>query len=438
MIQQNAVDEQLGSARRRSRNGSALLGAAVLLAHLGWVPAPAEPAVPIEELGRVERLPDGTRSHWIWVADPVLRRSALVDVDSGDFLGMVDGGFGLVVPLSAPSRNEVYVPETHYSRGSRGVRTDVLTIYDGTLLAPVAEVVLPPKRAISAVPLAHAALSDDERFVAVFNLTPATSLSIVDLARRSLAAEIEIPGCSLVYPAGDRRLFSLCNDGGLLVVDLDENGGEAVKRRSTPFFDVEKDPLTEGGVRRGDRWYFFTVDGLVHEIDLSGAMAPRFATPWPLVSAEDGGWRLGGRRHTALHEATGRLFVLMHEGGGQESYKDAGSEVWVFDLERRTRLTRIELQNPGPTVMGFPLEFGAGWVWPFDRLSDFLLGLIPAFVEEIQVTQDDRPLLVTSATYGGGMGIYDALDGTLLRRVYSGNMTNVALQAPAFPAGAAR
>jgi len=38
-----------------------------------------------------------------------------------------------------------------------------------------------------------------------------------------------------------------------VVVDLDESGREAAKRRSTPFFDVEKDPLTEDGVRRGDR-----------------------------------------------------------------------------------------------------------------------------------------------------------------------------------------
>lgn len=399
------------------------------------VPLAATASVPVEELGKVERLPDGPTAHWVWVADPVLRRSALVDVDSGDFLGMVDGGFGLVMPLSAPSRGEIYVVETHYSRGSRGVRTDVLTVYDRTSLLPIAEVLLPPKRAISAVPLAHAALSDDQRFAAIFNLTPATSLSIVDLVSRSLVGEIEIPGCSLVYPAGDRRFLSLCNDGGLLVLDIDESGREASKRRTAPFFDVEKDPVTEDGVRRGARWYFFSVDGRVHEVDVSGSDA-RFAPPWSLAAGEDAGWRLGGRRHTALHASSGRLFVLMHEGGGQESYKDPGSEVWAFDLESRERVARIQLENPGPTVMGFPLEFGESWMWPFDGLSGFLLGRLPAFVEEIQVTQDERPLLVTSATFGGGLGIYDAFGGELLRRVYSGNLTNVALQAPAIAGGA--
>jgi methylamine dehydrogenase heavy chain len=408
--------------------GPSLASAALLLCAIGLVVAarPGFGEVPIGELGRVERLPDPPGDHWVWVADPVLRRSALVDLDSGKFLGTVDGGFGIVMPLDAVARPEVYVPETHYSRGSRGVRTDVLTIYDRTRLAPIGEVVLPPKRAISAIPLAHAALTDDDRFAAVFNLTPATSLSIVDLASRTLAGEIEIPGCSLVYPAGDRRVISLCNDGGLLTVTLDDTGREASKRRSTPFFDPDADPVTEDGVRRGSRWYFFSVDGRVHGIDLSGA-EPRFEEVWSLVGGDEATWRLGGRRHTALHAATGRLFVLMHEGGGQESYKDAGTEVWVFDLDERKRVLRVELENPGPTVMGVPLEFGRDWIWPFGGLSGFVLGRLPALVEEIQVTQDDEPLLVTSATLSGGIGVYDARDGALRKRVYSGNLTNVAL-----------
>jgi methylamine dehydrogenase heavy chain len=418
--------------------GSRALALATILSLALGMSAAALPVgaqVPVEELGRVERLPGPPGDHWVWVADPVLRRSALVDLDSGKFLGTVDGGFGLVVPLDATVRPEVYVPETHYSRGSRGVRSDVLTIYDGHRLAPIAEVALPPKRAISAVPLAHAALTDDDRFAAIFNLTPATSLSIVDLASRSFAGEVEIPGCSLVYPAGDRRLISLCKDGGLLVVTLDDAGREASKRRSSPFFDPEADPVTEDGVRRGSGWYFFSVDGRVHGIDLAGA-EPRFEEVWSLVGEADPTWRMGGRRHTAIHAATGRLFVLMHEGGGQESYKDAGSEVWVFDLDERERVARIELENPGPTIMGVALEFGRSWVWPFDGLSGFLIGRLPAHVEEIQVTQDDQPRLVTSATLSGGIGVYDAVDGTFLKRVYSGNFTNVALHSR--PRGASR
>ena len=424
----------LGAARGRVLAPPAFLllvlapPALLLLVLAAAAPSPVRAEVPIGELGRVEQLPDPPGDHWVWVADPVLRRSALVDLDSGEFLGTVDGGFGLVVPLDGVARPEIYVPETHYSRGSRGVRTDVLTIYDRVRLAPIGEVVLPPKRAISAVPLAHAALTDDDRFAAIFNLTPATSLSIVDLASRTAVGEIEIPGCSLVYPAGARRFVSLCNDGSLLTVTLDDAGREASKRRSAPFFSPESDPITEDGVRRGASWYFFSVDGRVHGIDLAGA-DPRFEEVWSLLEEADSPWRMGGRRHTAIHAPTGRLFVLMHEGGGQESYKDAGSEVWVFDLDRRERVARIELENPGPTIMGVPLEFGRAWAWPFDRLSGLVLGRLPAAVEEIQVTPDDHPLLVTSATFSGGIGVYDALDGAFVKRVYSGNFTNAALHA---------
>src|SRR5262245_20880431 len=107
--------------------GGALASAALLVCALGSVAAarPASAEVPIGELGRVERLPEPPGPHWVWVADPVLKRSALLDLDSGEFLGTVDGGFGIVEPLDAVARPEVYVPETHYSRGSRGVRTDV-------------------------------------------------------------------------------------------------------------------------------------------------------------------------------------------------------------------------------------------------------------------------------------------------------------------------
>ena len=76
-----------------------------------------------------------------------------------------------VMPLFARSRPEIYVPATYYSRGTHGTRTDVVEIYDPTNLAWQGEVVIPPKRATNAVALAHAALSDDDRFLAIFNWT---------------------------------------------------------------------------------------------------------------------------------------------------------------------------------------------------------------------------------------------------------------------------
>ena len=141
--------------------------------------------VPQETPGRVEKLPEPFQAHWVWSTDVVLARVSLVDLDSGRFLGLINGGYGTMSPLFPRRRAEMYLPATYYARRTRGERTDVLDIYDVATLSPIGEVVLPPKRAIDAVALAHAELTDDDRFVAVFNWTPVTSLSIVDLEQRT-------------------------------------------------------------------------------------------------------------------------------------------------------------------------------------------------------------------------------------------------------------
>jgi hypothetical protein len=49
------------------------------------------------------------------------------------------------------------------------------------------------------------------------------------------------------------------------------------------------------------------------------------------------------------------------------------------------------------------------------------------------VTQDAEPVLVTASGFSGGLGLYDARSLEFLRRIYSGNMTTMALQAPFAP-----
>ncbi len=146
-----------------------VLGAAALF---GLAATMASADIPIEIPGRSETLPVPPRPHWAWVGDLLLRRSALVDFDRGTFLGMVSSGFLSQTIVFPRRRSEFYVPETHYSRGSRGERTDVVTIYDGASLAVVDEVIIPPKRGINVLPSANSAVSDDDRFLAVFNMLP--------------------------------------------------------------------------------------------------------------------------------------------------------------------------------------------------------------------------------------------------------------------------
>jgi methylamine dehydrogenase heavy chain len=238
----------------------------------------------------------------------------------------------------------------YFTRGTRGTRTDVVTLYDPRKLAPVGEVGIPPKRASQMPMLANAALTDDDRFLMIYNYTPAQSVSVVDVKARKFVGEIDIAGCALVYPTGPRSFFSLCGDGTAVTVRLDDAGKAANKARTAKLFDPVKDPVTEKGVRRGDTWYFATFSGDVVPIQ-TAAEGTKAGTRWPLTDAADrkASWRPGGMQHLSLHAETGRLYSLMHVGG-EWSHKDPGTEVWVYDLANRKRERRIKLEEPATSI----------------------------------------------------------------------------------------
>jgi len=357
------------------------------------------------ETGKVNTLAVPAPAHWVWVADIVFNhmeagKSYLIDGDEGRFLAMISTGFGNIAPVLPRHGRELYSPETYYSRGTRGERTDLIVVYDAATLEPVAEVEIPPKRAASNPTLWHAALTDDDRFVLVYNFTPAQSVSVVDVAARTFVGEIEAPGCALVYPSGPRRFHMICGDGSLLTVHLDDEGRERIKTRSQPFFDPNGDFVTEKPVRHGDRFLFASVNGDVVPVDVSGE-TPRFEPRWSMLDDADraASWRIGGLQHFAVHQPTGRLYALMHQGG-VDTHKDPGTEVWVFDLAARKRVQRIALEN---------------------------------IATALQVTQDDEPLLFTAFAGSPTLDVYDAGSGDLLRTVAEIGLTPTVLQTPAGP-----
>jgi methylamine dehydrogenase heavy chain len=322
----------------------------------------------------------------------------------------------IVAPNFSPDRREIYVAESYYSRGVRGERTDVVTVYDGATLKPLAEMGIPPKRAEYYPGNAASALSDDGRFLAVFNLTPATSLSIVDVKARRFTAEVPSPGCSLVYGAGPRRFFMLCASGALLAVTVDDAGQPLAATRGEPFFDPQKDPITEKAVRRGNQWLFVSYEGVVHTIDVGGATIQPGET-WPLFDDTDrrDRWRIGGPQHLAIHRPSGRLYVLVHQGG-PDTHKDPGTEVWVFDVGAKKRVQRIAMLNPVASFvgqqMGLAENKGTG-------LTGWLLkrALPHTGVERILVTQDEKPVLVASASMPPTLTIHDAMSGAVVREI---------------------
>ena len=78
---------------------------------------------------------------------------------------------------------------------------------------------------------------------------------------------------------------------------------------------------------------------------------PAFPEAWSLSSdaEREAGWRPGGWELVAYHEASKRLFVLMHRGG-EWTHKKPGTEVWVLDVAQQKRVNRIELATPASSI----------------------------------------------------------------------------------------
>jgi methylamine dehydrogenase heavy chain len=373
------------SCSRVSRLAAAAM--ALALCALGATRAFAElPADPLV----TEKVPARGDAHWVWLNDFAFQhlpdgRAYLVDADQGRMLGVLSTGFNYVGVLIPRDGSVIYSPETYFSRGTRGTRTDVITLYDPANLSPITEIVIPSKRA-SALPMqALQTLTDDDRFLLVYNFTPAQSISVVDTRSRKFVGELDTAGCGLIYPTGPRSFFSICSDGGFLSVALDDSGKVARQSHSAPVFDPQKDPLTEKAVRRGNIWYFVSYDGEVYPIH-AGGQRPSVNTRWFLTTAQErqAGWRPGGLQQLAIHRNTGRLYAIMVQGS-RDVHKEPGKEVWVFDVMTHSRVARLAMKN---------------------------------LVSSIQVSQDSQPLLYSAFLGSSTLDIYDASGaGAYLRSV---------------------
>ena len=309
-----------------------------------------------EPIGVIQTLPETYPAHWIIAQDGAFfhmrdGKVIVLDADSDNPVTRVKGMFNaafIAQFYQGKNRPEMYVVETYYSRGTRGVRTDVLTIYDKRTLAPTGEVIIPPKR-VSGMPTNyHLQLVDEEKIALAYNFTPATSVSVVDVVNKEFLGEVPIPGCALVYPMAGRAFASLCADGSMLSVQLDEDGQQLSSARTEVFFDANNDPLMEKAAMVDGVAYFPTFLGRLFPIDLNGS-EPQVGEPWSLVGDEEGGWRPGGLAVTAS-DANGHIYVLMHPDGYEGSHKDPGTEVWVFDPESQRRVRRMALELPAISI----------------------------------------------------------------------------------------
>ena len=316
----------------------------------------------------------------------VAGRVTVVDPDQKRVLGMVPTGFAAPSALSHDGKL-LYSADIWYSRGTRGTRTDVLTAWDSSTLSPAWEVLIPNKRAESLTQRYALKTSGDDRFVYVYNFTPSTSVTVVDTQSKAVATEIAIPGCVLNYPVGKRRFASLCGDGSLQVVTLNDHGQETARNR-TPFFDPNAEKLVERAVNVGDTYYFTTTTGTVRAVDFSGD-TPKILPSWSLTTDEEkkAGWAPGGWQLMAVAPKLNRLYVLMHDAHEPMKWEDPSTFIWAFDLKTMKKVAT--LQAPAP-------------VW------------------SMQATGDDKPLLL-GTDVEGGLQIFD-----LKTNKHTGSMAKVA------------
>jgi len=337
--------------------------------------------LPAEPIPKVATLPAKYPTTWAWLnyaSDRMELRN--VGSDSREVKAQLQAhdSATLLVPDKRP---EVYVADTVWSRGSRGTRTDFITIYDTQTLNPVGEIVLPgAKRALITAMEGLFAFTDQQRMALVFNFTPASSVTVVDLVKRQVLGEVQIPGCSLVYPTGERGFSTLCASGTLLSVRLDANGAVSGRSESKTFNPLDTDPLFTASTLIGGVRYFPSLHGRVQPVDMRTDEV-KILPDWPLVSAADaaGHWRPSGWQIVAGDEQK-LLYVLMQPDAHEGTHKDPATEVWVYNVASKTRVKRLRLARPGSSI---------------------------------SLTHGAEPLLLVQA--GERLDVYGAHDGALVR-----------------------
>ncbi len=311
--------------------------------------------------------------HWAFIRGSYgMEGTRIFDGDTGKMRGQVDTSGRSDMAID-PAGRFYYVAESIWTKGNRGTRQDIVTVYDSHKLLIAAEIPI-PGRLIVGSRKQNFVLSADGKLGFVYNMQPSSSVNVVDLVRRKFVRTIELPGCASLYPTADNGFAALCADGSLATVSL--SGAKPKISHSAPFFSATADPIFDNGVfdKTRSSLTFVSYTGLVYQVTLGAT--PQIAAPWSLQEAADvrsGGtkpldvnWYPGGRQPSAVQRSTGQLYVLMHVGE-YWTQKEPGDEIWKVDLATHKVVKRHKLKTP---------------------------------VDNIEVTQDDKPLLFVNEGKG--------------------------------------
>jgi methylamine dehydrogenase heavy chain len=187
--------------------------------------------------------------------------------------------------------------------------------------------------------------SVDGRFVLIQNVTPATSITVVDVKSGKVTGEVANPGCYGIYPSATAgaRFATLCGDGTVRGYTLDKAGRKAEIKASAKVFDADKDALFVHAEPDGTSLLFVSFKGDIYRISVDGDV-PTLVETIPMTAGTEGDWRPGGYQPIAFDAKTGILYALMHKGGTEGSHKNPAEEIWAFDVKSKKILARSPSQ----------------------------------------------------------------------------------------------
>ncbi|MDT0508317.1 amine dehydrogenase large subunit [Novosphingobium sp. MMS21-SN21R] len=323
-------------------------GAALAVALVS--PASAESVVPEAEEATVNTLAPPT-SAWFYVRGGWgSAGSSIFDAGTGKMVGMIATSRDSDMAID-PAGKAYYVAETIWSKGNRGTRQDIVSIYDSKTLKLVSEIPTPGRLVIGGLKT-NFVLTDDGKTAYDYNFDPASSVNVIDLVKRKFVRSIELPGCASLIPNPGVGFSALCADGTMATVAI--KGAAQDITRTEPFFDAAADPIWSNFAydRKKKQAVLLSYTGLVR-IATIGAK-PTVSEPFSIQQAAglrtadtkplDIAWYPGGGQVMALHRPSGMLWVLMHKGE-YWSHKEGAEEIWGIDLAAKKVVKRFPLEE---------------------------------------------------------------------------------------------
>ncbi len=327
-----------------------LVALAVPVTSVCVAPCLAADPLPVEKITIAKMPPDN--GHRLYLSDSAIAhvvdgKIKVIDGDSFRILGMFSNGSFGAFNTSADGHT-LYNAATYFSRGDHGARTEVLEFYDSQSLLPTGEVILPTKRAQDSGVRALMAPGAKGEYFFLQNSTPASSVTVVDLAHHKVIADIPTAGCFGVYPSASEpaRFSTLCGDGAVVTIGFDAKGKETERRRSAVLFDPDSDPIYIATEPDHGKNMFLSYLGNVHVIDMSGPVATQ-EKPWSVTAGIPHGsnWRPGGMQPFAFSQATGALYVAMHSPAVEGGHKQPATEIWRLDTTKHAVTARVKSEG---------------------------------------------------------------------------------------------